>query len=871
MKTKLYRVIALSFVFLALSGQYSNGSDDPVWDPSFVLAANKIAEEAAKLTGSIGVILIVDNAVGEELALKMIRMIESILKTNHRHVTLLNSDKARRDLAIRPDKFADEEKVRNFFPKLGATYIITGKLDDDGRFKVKMYGYSPNGSDSFDFDIADIPIERESIFKLYTDDTMPPIPTYKLVPLNGEVYDAAYDKTGDFVTVTTKGGGVFIYDTYRQRLIKTIRNNGPLARIAYGPDGEVLLAEETGVLRIITNENGIRAAEIHAAESPLTAIECSSRGRIYIGYSGGLDVFDLPKCIKLFSFERVLGNVKEMFLTADEKTVIAWDASGIGFWDATGKKLGNIAGSFTAFAADGMGEYLAVAIKDKIYLYSATTKQSLGVFTFPGQPRSDSDISVLRFSPQRNYLLAGNRSGLIMTFHVSAKLGMHMIESHVGPVSTAGYRNDGSQFLSGGEDSQLFFYETQKEPSSSLRVISGVDENVTITINGTIPSEGANVPAKSTKTFSNIPLGTANVLVRTPNVIVDSSGQRSASVVITKKGNTITLTKPSTPVLDIDDDGRIIPTALGKTPGGLLCIVYRAGEPTKSDSGYAYIVLLNINTGLSTVLGAADMHRKTINDFEWCGELLITAAEDGIWQWKDSKPTVLNSERADNISVSTDGRYMISSSSGADAKLWEREGSTYKLIQTIPGEKAMLHHGSIISVRGRELIRTTLEGESLPVFPAESAEESVMIPQGVKSIRSGFGNTILITRSDNLIELRNSGPGTPLIIPGTTAVQNAQSSILTVQTNGDIVRFNTETGHCEGTIFAHNREVTDMLLFNENMLITLSRDGSTKIFNIETGRETGKFAIFNDKQKTFIRDGKIFGDSLHVLQNGKRL
>jgi len=864
----LYRVIALSLIFLVLAGQYGFGAEEPVWDPSFVMAANIIAEEAAKLTGSIGFIGPIETPIGDEsLSFKMIHMLESILQRNHRHVTLVNGDKAMRVSGIRPDRFVDAEIMKEYFPLLGVNYIIMGRLDNDGR-QFRVYGYSSGGGS---FTITDIPLERESIFKLYTDDTMPPIPNYKLVPLNGEVYDAAYDNTGDFAVVTTKSGGVFVYDTYRERQIKRIRDNGPVARVVYGPDGEILLAEETGVLRIITNEH---AVEINAAESPLTAIECGSR-RIYIGYNGGLDAYDLPRRIKLFSFERVSGNVKEMFLTGDEKIIIAHDSSGIGFFDAsTGKRLGNIAGNFTAFAADTMGEFVAVAIKDKIHLYSATTKQSLGAFTFPGQPGSNSDVSVLRFSPQSNYLLAGNKAGLVMTFHVSSKLGMHLIESHVGPVSTARYRNDGGQFLSGGEDSQLFFYETQKEPSSSLRVISNVNENVAITINGIIPSEGANVPPRSTKIFHNIPLGMANILVQSPhNIIVASSGQRAASVNITKTGNTITLTQPATPALDIDDDGRIIATSVGKAPGGLVSIAYRAGEPTKSDSGYAFVVLLDLNTGLSTVLGAIEsQHRKNINDSTWCGELFISAADDGLWLWKDSQPIVLDSQRTDNISVSTDGRYMVSSSSGADAKLWEREGSTFNFIQTIPGEKAMFHQdNSIISVKGRQVIRTTREGERLPVFYAESSEESVIFPQDIKSIRSGFGNSLLLVRNDNMIELRNSGIGTPLLVPGTIAVaQNAQT-ILAAQTNGDIIRFNAETGHREGTIFAHSREITDMIIFNENTLVTSSRDGSTKTFNIQNYRETGKFAIFNDRQKTFIKDGRFFGDTLHVLHNGRHL
>jgi len=863
MKTNFYRVIALGLMIF-LAGQYGIGADDPVWAPSVVQAVDKLAEEAAKQTGGIGLIAVIEPSVGgEELAQKMIHMVESILQTNHR-LTLLNSDNARHVLRIPPDKFVEAEKVKGFFSALGnITYIVIGRLDDDGRFK--MYGYT-SGNDERSFEIPDIPMEKEEIFKLIVDESMPPIPTYKLVPLNGEIYHSAYNKTGDLVAITTQRGGIYEFDSYRQRLVKTYRDQGPKARIVYGPNAELLVAEDTGILRIITDE---KEDEIKAADSPLTAIECSTLGRIYVGYNGGLDVYDLAKQIKLFSFEGVSGDVSDMFLSGDEMTIIAHNSSGIGFWNAVnGKKLGNIPGDFTAAAADTKGEYVAAAIKGQVHLYSAKTKENLGTFKFPGQPGSDSDITSLRFSPQGHYILAGNNSGLVMTLHVDAKMAMHCMESHFGPVATVNYGPDG-QFISGGIDSQLLFYEVQKEPSGSLEVNNNVNENVAITLNGSIPHEGPIVTAMAKKVFRNLQLGTIHVVIQIPSdAIIAFSGQRSANVVITRTGNSITLTRQAIPILDLVEEGRKTPTSLGITTSGLLSIAHGAGEPTKSDSGYADIVLLNINTGLSTLLGAPEIqHRKNINDSIWFGELLITAADDGLWIWKDNNPTVLDSERADTIS--TDGKYMVSSSAGTDAKLWEREGSSFKLVRKISGEKAMFHQGSVLSVKGNEIIRTTPEGERLPVFPVESSEKSVIIQKDVKSIRPGYGNVLLIARTDNFIELRNAGPGTPLFIPGTIAIQNAQS-VFAAQQNGDILQFNTATGHQEEIIFAHNREVTDML-FKENMLITASRDGSTKILNIETGREISKFVLYDDRQKTFIKDGRFYGDHLYVLRNGKRL
>lgn len=62
------------------------------------------------------------------------------------------------------------------------------------------------------------------------------------------------------------------------------------------------------------------------------------------------------------------------------------------------------------------------------------------------------------------------------------------------------------------------------------------------------------------------------------------------------------------------------------------------------------------------------------------------------------------------------------------------------------------------------------------------------------------------------------------------------------------------------------------MFIGTEVLVTASVDGTTKIFNISSQKELAKFAIFGDRQKTLIKkEDEVFGDSLHVLKNGKRL
>lgn len=158
------------------------------------------------------------------------------------------------------------------------------------------------------------------------------------------------------------------------------------------------------------------------------------------------------------------------------------------------------------------------------------------------------------------------------------------------------------------------------------------------------------------------------------------------------------------------------------------------------------------------------------------------------------------------------------------------------------------------------------------MFPGEKmADETVLIPAGINSIRKGSGNTILVFRKDDFIEVRNAGPGTPLTLPGKIAAQNSKGILAISLSGGEIKIYDAETGLQVKTIFAHNAVITDLIFMEDNFLASANREGSVQILNLTTSNEFGRLGVFEDRQKVYLKGDRNYGDRLHVLKNGRRL
>ena len=863
---------ALVLAVLIAAGQGIT-ADDLVFSPTIAAAIKKRGEDISKLPpGSSGVIGPIQTQFGENFAVTVRNLCETTLMAEYPGISLFDSGKVIRALGLRPDGHYTENEITGFLSALGGPeYWIAGHVDDDGNFYIDIQGPDglSKGSDS------EIPFEKDELFRLITDLQIPPVPNYSLVQIKGEIYKTAYNHDGDLVAVTTAGGGVYVYNTHNRRLVQTIRDAGAKAIPVYMEDNRLLLAEDSGVLRII---DGNKETEIKIDQKPLSAIDVSARGRAYIGLEGIITVFDLGTKKILFNFENVTGTVRSLSLSEDGRTAVAQDGNGIGLWTVgEGKKITTVKDTAGAvFDVDKEGN-IAVAKKNKIYIFSQKTQTFSDPMKAPGQPGDDADITALRFSPNGTsaYLVSGNAAGLTFTWHAAYLLGMHAIDNHLAAVSTISYRRDGTQYVTGGSDSQLFFYDgAPAEPGGSLKVVNNTDVNVSIAINSKNPREGALIGSKASKTYQNIPIGNMEISIQNPpGLVIDASGRRTADVTMTKRGYTVTIIKESAPAMDFDSDGRLIPSSLSKTPDGLLVISTRASAPGKSDSGRAFIVTLNINDGLMSTVGMPnEWHRKNINATAWSGNLFISGAEDGVFLWAGNKlETILDQERCENISVSADGKYLAASSSEYGVKLYDL--GARKLIRKISGEKAVLQGGSLLYViNENEIVRESMEGARLPVFPSEElSDKSIVIPSGVEGIRIGVNNAVLVFRKDDCIEVRNAAAGTPLAVPGKTAAQNSKGTLAVSQPGGEIKIFDVKTGLPIKTILADNAVVTDLVFLEDDILASARRDGSVKIYNVTTAGELGKAGVFEDRQKVFIKGDRNYGDPIHVLKNGKRL
>jgi len=855
-----------------LMGQ-SITADDLVISPTVLEAIEKIGEDINKLpVGSDGVIGPIQTSIGEEFANKLRGICEATLKNKYPGITLYGGDQINRILGLNPNGHYTGEEIKDFLSALGGPeWWIAGHVTDDGKFYIDLQGLEGDENESGRGSLG-IPFSQDELFKLITDLSVPPIPNCTLINLNGEVYGTAYNRDGDIVAVTTVGGGVFVYNTYTRKLIKTIREAGPKAIPSYYMDNQLLLAEDTGTLCIIGNNKEVN---VKIAENPLSAIDVSTtRGRCYLGHDGSVTVFDLEKRIILNNFEGVAGKVEKIVLCKDEKTVVVRDQEGIGLWNSSdGKKIQKIKNSedVNAFDVDQAGN-IVVAKLNKIFVYQKDNEKFSDVFKAPGQPGGDAEITSLKFSPNGAYVLSGNKAGLVVMWHVKYLLGMHSLENHIAPVTSISYRNDGSQYITGGFDSHIYFYDgTPAEPSGNLKIINNTDTAVAIRINQRIPKEGPNISSNTTKNFQKIPLGNTEITIYDPSgLIIDASGKRYAYLDMTKNGYTITLLREAVPELDFNTEGRQIPSSLAVHDGNLT-ITTRASTPGKSDPGHADIVTLNINDGVMTAIGdPIEQHRKNINASAWCGKLYITGADDGIRFFENDRlETILDIELCENLAVSADGKYLTASSSSSGIKIWDIPAR--KLIRKIHGDKAVFHDGSIVYVRNeKEIIRESIkEGERLPVFPNENAlDVTVVLQMGINNLRIGYKDTILVFRKDGFIEVRNAGPATPLIIPGKSATQNSNGLLAVSLTNGEIQIFEVETGLLNKTLYAHNAIITDLVFITDDLLASASRDGSVKLLNIINANEEGKVGIFEDKQRIFIKSGKVFGDTIHV-KNGE--
>jgi len=841
--------------------------------PKVLAEVQRMAEEINKLPpGSDGVFGPIETPYGEVFAENLRGICEETIRKVYPHITFYNRPKVDRAMGLKPDTFYTADKIRDSLAALGGPeWMIIGRADDDG-FHINI--------GSFDFEggsgggAPGIPFKPDEVWKIITNMEVPPTPNYTLIQLNGEIFKTAYNRDGNILAVTTVGGGIFSYNSFTKKLVKTIKENGPKAIPIYTPDNQLLLAEDTGFLRIIGNKE----AEIKIGEKPLSAIDVSAaRTRCYVGLENEIKVVDWGTKTILFSFEHVLGEVKKIVLTHDGKTVVALDRSGIGIWDAaTGKKIKTIpdTAGVNTFAVDKTGN-IALARKNRIYIFYEKTQTRSDAFKAPGQPGGDADITSLDFSPNGTYLLSGNSAGLVYTWHAGFLLGMHSIEAHLAAVSASQYRQDGNQYVTGGGDAQLLFFDgAPPEPSGTLKVVNNTDTNAVITINAKTPKEGASIGPKATKTYQNILSGSTEVAITNPaaGLIIDASGRPNANIPMTTNGYTITISKESVPSMDFDLAGRLIQSSLSMAGNNLVTIATKAGSPTKSDSGRAACVTLNIETGVMTNMGLPnEQHRKNINDSAWCGNLYITASDEGVFLWQNQKfEAVLDRERCDNISASNDGKFLTTSSADYGTKLYDLPAR--KLIRQIQGgEKALLHNGSILYViNGKEVVRETIEGTKIPVFPMEKSDEtSIGFPTGIDRIRAGYKDAVLISRKDGYIEVRNTGPGTPLTLPGGICVQNTKGMLAV--SHGEIRTYDIETGSLLKTIFAHNAVITDLAFLSDNLLMSASRDGSGKIFNVNTAAELGRIGIFEDKEKVFIKGDMNYGDPLHILRNGKRL
>jgi len=433
--------VALVLAVLIAAGQ-SITADDLVISPTITAAIKKRGEDINKLPpGSSGVIGPIQTPFGEDFANNIRGICETILMAEFPGINLFDSRKVIRTLGLRPDGHYTENEITGFLSALGGPeWWIAGHVDDDGKFYIDIQGPDglSKGNDS------GIPFEKDELFRLITDLQIPPIPNYSLVQLKGEIYKTAYNHDGDLVAVTTAGGGVYVYNTHNRKLVQTIRDAGAKAIPVYTEDNRLLLAEESGILGII---DGNKVTEIKIDQKPLNAIDVSARGRAYIGLEGKITVFDLGTKKILANFENVTGTVRSLSLSDNGRTVVAQDGNGIGLWTADeGKKITTIRDTAGAvFDVDKEGN-IAVAKKNKIYIFSQKTRTFSDAMKAPGQPGDDADITALRFSPNGTaaYLVSGNAAGLTFTWHAAYLLGMHAIDNHLAAVSTISYRKDGS-------------------------------------------------------------------------------------------------------------------------------------------------------------------------------------------------------------------------------------------------------------------------------------------------------------------------------------------------------------------------------------------------------------------------------------------
>lgn len=242
------------------------------------------------------------------------------------------------------------------------------------------------------------------------------------------------------------------------------RTGGPIAQMAYAPDGRLLAAVGGHGLALFDPRDGRRLRALKGSDAGFGRVEFSARGDLVVA-SGAREVrlWETKGFTELRVIHEPHTRILALALAPDGERVFTAGQDRIGrVWEiATGKLLFELARPFNmhvasaAFSPDG--RWIATAgPHDALDLWDASAGTHAHAFGDAGfMP------CVVAFSPDGRRLLGGSAHGRALIWDPVLRVRRGALDAHPAEITSVRFSPDGTRFVTAGRDRKLRIWETR--------------------------------------------------------------------------------------------------------------------------------------------------------------------------------------------------------------------------------------------------------------------------------------------------------------------------------------------------------------------------------------------------------------------------
>ncbi|MDR0730371.1 MAG: PQQ-like beta-propeller repeat protein, partial [Treponema sp.] len=654
-------------------------------------------------------------------------------------LTLLDGDRARSELGMKPSAYMDKDTAITAASRLaGAVDVfITGRVHA-GMFVFEGWGVDGDAAllaEDIDF------LTDPEYFKAYTGTSLPdssgsPVasPRFSDEPLGG-----CWDAAGEQVFVFTSGNTVGAVDTSPSGKLLWEKEFGERIYDIDAAGSDPILAVDTGILALDGRSGEpYREIPLNMTAYCIRAAQDGS-GKIFAGTDAGLVEIDYAS-----GTVRPFGGVTDKItkIKIEGETLAVLTQAGIRRID---RKTGQAGLPFGGSAE--VKDFVLLSRQKRILTVNGTT---LSAYSLNGEKLKLTDDAVpggeaLMKTPHGHYVYATGKEDIVC-FEETTKAKIHVI-----PAAGARFLRpspDGTRFISGGTGSTISLHEMVKDPQATL-VIKNSLPSTTVVLDTDREDLSKIVIAPHAEYSAAIPIAGGSLLITLHgDGYINTIPNKTYSVSLNEfEPATVKIIPDIRPRAVVDTKGAVSPASLHSGQHSLT-IGYQAGSRNQSGGRSAFVQKIKSDGELITLRDTdGATHTQSVLWAASSGEWDVTIAADStVKVWKKNV-NIRNFTHSGVNHADIDASGAVLTRAANVTFLWTKDGEKPT---EIPGSWGIfLDNGIAVIAPGGKAV-SVFQGDGTPAGEFTTGRNYPLSRMEVKN-----GCFILVYR-DDLVEVREA-------------------------------------------------------------------------------------------------------------------